>query len=667
MVPFGTDPDFVDRPDILAWIHDMCAVPASRAALVGFGGAGSQSNIATTSANHRPKPIFWVHGGTRARFEDAYRDIADRLELPRRNEPGVNILKLVNDWLCDENNGLWPMVLDNADDIEVFFPKRQQGQGKPKESVPPSLATFLPQSDNGSILVTTRSKDAAVRLVGSTKITKALLRNEETCEENEMLDLVNALDCIPLAVRQAAAYINLSSRISVERYLVEFWKSDKKKSSLLNRDVGDLRRDESASNSVVTTWEMSFEQIRKERPGATDLLSLMSFFNAQNIPEFALRNSWRYISPGAGINSESDEDSDGDGDSDSDVDSEFYEILDLLLAYSLVRRSPDGKFYDIHPLAQFCIKERIPLAMKHWYYRTFIRLMAAVFPRPQDECEWKCHALWSHIEPYLDVKPTLDEGRRWWPELLCRAGEHLTIKSRFREAERLIMESFRVNENILGTNHLSNIRSMHSLGWIWLNVGKYASAEDIFKRTLVISEKELGEADCAIQWSLKGIADSLIYQRKFAEALETCMKLLATSNLSFKASAIFSSILECMVKLGSADSYPSTSVYLTSFLLQQGKYEEAEEMRREILRVKEKTVGAYHPSMLQALYQLLECLRNQGKYQETTEVCRHTLERQKSMMASGHTSILSTTKTLEEGKHAQEMLQRFLDSGVKMV
>ncbi|KAF1964492.1 hypothetical protein BU23DRAFT_521076, partial [Bimuria novae-zelandiae CBS 107.79] len=37
-VPFAPDPDFVDRPEIVAWVRDKCAGPGARAALVGLGG-----------------------------------------------------------------------------------------------------------------------------------------------------------------------------------------------------------------------------------------------------------------------------------------------------------------------------------------------------------------------------------------------------------------------------------------------------------------------------------------------------------------------------------------------------------------------------------------------------------------------------------------------------
>ena len=45
--------------------------------------------------------VFWVHASTRARFEEAYRDIADRLQLLGRNDPKANVLWLVSDWLWD--------------------------------------------------------------------------------------------------------------------------------------------------------------------------------------------------------------------------------------------------------------------------------------------------------------------------------------------------------------------------------------------------------------------------------------------------------------------------------------------------------------------------------------------------------------------------------------
>ena len=60
--------------------------------------------------------IFWVHVGTISRFKQVYESIADDLDLIRKNDPKVNMLQFVIDWLNDEDNGNLLMILDSADD-----------------------------------------------------------------------------------------------------------------------------------------------------------------------------------------------------------------------------------------------------------------------------------------------------------------------------------------------------------------------------------------------------------------------------------------------------------------------------------------------------------------------------------------------------------------------
>ena len=61
---------------------------------------------------------------------------------------------------------------------------------------------------------------------------------------DDTVDLAAALEFMPLAIVQAAAYISQRApRCSVEQYLEDFRKSDRKKTSLLNYKGGQLRRD----------------------------------------------------------------------------------------------------------------------------------------------------------------------------------------------------------------------------------------------------------------------------------------------------------------------------------------------------------------------------------------------------------------------------------------
>lgn len=182
--------------------------------------------------------MFWVYAGTQARVEEGFRAIADAIKLPGRNHPKADIPQLVYSWLSSERNGRWVMVLDSTDDSDVFY--KASGEKK-------SLVSYLPQSWNGCILVTTRDRGLARRLTGGHKnvievgpIVEAdaisllekkigALSNRDTAGK-----LVAALDYVPLAISQAAGYIqSMTPRSSLEKYLSDFQKGERKRVRLL--------------------------------------------------------------------------------------------------------------------------------------------------------------------------------------------------------------------------------------------------------------------------------------------------------------------------------------------------------------------------------------------------------------------------------------------------
>jgi hypothetical protein len=252
--------------------------------------------------------VFWVHASNPARFEEGYRKITERVKPPGWDEPKSDILPIVSNWLSDESNGTWTMVVDNADDINMFFPSSKSPSGNAESSSAQlnslSLLQFLPISSNGSILITSRSRELASRLTGygndiiSVKPMDeghalALFRKKlgEGHDEQHASELLQALDCMPLAISQAAAYIRQKApRISISRYISNLQRGDQDRAALLEKDLGDSRRDQSASNSIIATWQISFEYMQEQRPSAARLLSLMSFFDRQGIPEFVLRS-----------------------------------------------------------------------------------------------------------------------------------------------------------------------------------------------------------------------------------------------------------------------------------------------------------------------------------------------------------------------------------------
>jgi Tetratricopeptide repeat len=210
----------------------------------------------------------------------------------------ANIFQLVHDWLRNESNGKWLLILDNADDARwLLKPYTTSGAAPASGShngSTRSLWEYLPESQNGSVLVTTRSRSVALKLVEERDIIAvepmdeahavALFERKLLVESDreDTIELVAALEFIPLAIVQAAAYINQTTpRCSVRKYIDMFQKTDRSKTRLLTYEAGQLRRDRKAKNSTIVTWQGVFNYICREQLSAANPLSLMRIFNRQ--------------------------------------------------------------------------------------------------------------------------------------------------------------------------------------------------------------------------------------------------------------------------------------------------------------------------------------------------------------------------------------------------
>ena len=204
---------------------------------------------------------------------------------------------MVGNWLRDEKRGEWICILDNADDHEYLCSLPAAGNGaKP-------LLEYIPKSRNGSLIITSRSRETALKMVAPKNLIEVksmeqsealeLLRKklEQSEEDQHSRKLVEALEFMPLAIVQAASYIRTRApRCSVSQYLRDFQTSDREAIKLLQRETDCLDRDWEAKNSILVTWQISFNHIQRQRASAADLLSLMSFFDRQEIPENLIRS-----------------------------------------------------------------------------------------------------------------------------------------------------------------------------------------------------------------------------------------------------------------------------------------------------------------------------------------------------------------------------------------
>lgn len=434
-----------------------------------------------------------MHASTAQRFEDAYRTISERLRLLGCHDPDVDVLRLVRNWLCDEANGRWLMVLDNADDGRVFFEKRADNRQP--------LAGYLPQAEHGSILVTSRSRDAAARLASGHRNVIAveamddaqalrLLRCKLGNKDNDptAAKLICAPDRVPLAITQVAAYIvQRAPRMSLGTYLKTIKRNKKKKAGLLGKDMGDLRRDVTAHNSIIATWQITFDAIREERASAADLLAPMSFFNSQGIPDWILRRHEREKEGTSSSRGQRSGDKDGDSDSDgsdrsSDSDA-FEDDLHILRQYSLVATTLDDDVQEMHPMVQFCTQEWLASAGRALMTkRAFFRLMSREYPMWTYENLARCRALDPHIGPFEEGEPGDEEEEEDMAEVLTCAGYYRSMMGSYQAAEGMLWKAVRLREQIRGAEHPSTLTSVDNLGLVLRSQGKYSEAEEMLRR-----------------------------------------------------------------------------------------------------------------------------------------------------------------------------------------
>ena len=590
--------------------------------------------------------VFWVHASTRARFEEAYRGLADRLQLPERLDPKADLLRLVSNWLCDERNGQWAIVVDNVDDVETFFPSRQQGQ----ESTPASLAAYLPQSRNVSILITSRSRDAAAGLAGGYHNIREvlamdksqglqLLHNKLSATSNgedAAMELVHALDCMPLAITQAAAYINRQARMTIAGYLREFRANDKRRESLLHQDAGDLRRDESASNSVVTTWQMSFERIRQERPSAADLLSLMSFFNPQGTPEKTLRRHNRTVARVSALY-------DNGGNCRT-----FDEDLNTLYAYSLITTTTtttttapaDTKMWEMHALVQFCTRVWLSSFSEPERWKgEFVELLAQDFPSGHYE-NWKqCEQLLPHVELLYEAEPASEQLLTAWAQVLTNAASYLWMKGNYQTAQAVVTKAVTARERVLGLDNDQTLTSVTMLALVLQDQGKYDEAEKLNRRALEGREKTLREHHPDTLTSVNNLALVLQDQGKYDEAEKLNRRALEGREK----------------ELGEHHPDTLTSVNNLALVLQyQEKYDEAEKLNRRALKGREKTLREHHPDTLTSVNNLALVLQDQGKYDEAEKLNRRALEGREKELGEHHPDTLASVYCLAYLLHPLE-------------
>ncbi|KAI7081972.1 hypothetical protein KC356_g8742 [Hortaea werneckii] len=526
-VPFHRDPNFVDRTE-LETLEEKLSAWNKKVALVGIGGVGkSQLAIEFCYRIRDRSPeiwTFWVHASSAARFDADIRKLACDAGIPGWNDPKSDAFALIYSWLRDERNGKWILVLDNVDD-ESFLFERPDGNDEGARI----RTAYLPPCAHGSTVITSRSCAATARLtdecntivvnhMGETAAL-ALLEKKlgQSAAVEDMQKLAEALGYMPLALAQAAAYIKRrGSRYSIGRYLVQLEESEKSQTSLLSSASTELRRDEQAQNSIILTLQISFQHVHNERPSAVDLLSLMSMYNNQGIPEYLLKAGW--------------------SGTDTDFDEDIVTLEESLLINITMSSTT---YFEMHRLVQ--VAARAWLRSQGEYQncaQEALRHLANAHHNAHhkgEDMDWR---------EYLELAPhntscllRLDEISSPPPHfrdkvrssralLQYKAAQIAWRQGSLSTAEFLVAESYKTRLALLGEEDKETLLALNFHGVVLAKGGEYEAGEDKIRQALRARERVHGREDAATLTSVSDLAFVLKYQGKYEAAEEASRRVL---------------------------------------------------------------------------------------------------------------------------------------------
>jgi len=556
--------------------------------------------------------IFWVPSTNIESVQQAYQEICRELRIASSKDEQVDVKSLVQRHLSQESAGRWLLIFDNADDLEMWIHK----DAGTAES--PCLIDYLPRSSRGSIIFTTRSRKTALQLpqqsvievaeldeeAATQVLSKSLICQEVLNDHQTMLELLKQLTFLPLAIVQAAAYIN-KNRIPLTEYLSLLEDTEGNVIELLSEEFEDEGRYRDIKNPVATTWLISFEQIQKHDPLAAEYLSFMSCLDPKNIPQSLL--------PPAQSRKK------------------VVDAIGTLSAYSFVTRRTGDQSLDLHRLVHLATRNwlRKEDSFAKWTGKALARL-DDVFPTSNYRNRRVWRAYLPHAHYVLETDIVHDEPKRRL-QLLKKYGQCLLSDGRYDEAEKPFLEVMETSSRVLGAEHPSTLTSIANLASTFWNQGRWKEAEELEVQVTETKKRVLGAEHPSTLTSMADLASTYRNQGRWKEAEELEVQVIETSSRVLGA------------------EHPSTltsMANLASTYRNQGRWKEAQELRVKELEICSRVLGTEHPDTLTSMANLASTYGNQGRWKEAEELEVQVVETRKRALGAEHPSTLISMANL---------------------
>jgi ABC-type dipeptide/oligopeptide/nickel transport system ATPase subunit len=386
-------------------------------ALWGTSGVGkSQLAMKFAHVNHESYDhILFVDAASLEVLQNDFTKLQASLSIPGDTS---NSVESVVNWLLQNSHQRWLLILDGANHFQpvVSIISRLVHSGHILiTTVDASLRghEFIQESLDLSVL---SPKDSMQLLFA-----RAHLRAPKKSDISEAESLLEAMGHLPLAIDSAGAYINVQKK-SVREYATLFHDNRFQKEILNHRPQEALYK-----RSVMNALELSIKEI-DNRPDARLLLSLLIFLDrAEVTQDFLKRGSTKQLKW-----SPSGEPIDVDP-AKGFISEELIMLLnneirldkavEVLVKFSIIkiRRTDNGRAFEMHPLHQKCAKIRMSREQRRKYSVQALFFLAHAFPCDEYVLDTGCVNSNAHeCKMWIDAADEFVTGTAPWGGTIFR-------------------------------------------------------------------------------------------------------------------------------------------------------------------------------------------------------------------------------------------------------
>lgn len=620
---------------------------------------------------HPEVPVFWVHASSAERFHQSYAYIAQELEIPGRDDPELDVKLLVKSWLETRLESRWVMVIDNADDAELFtWQETELDASGGTSEIEQTLGRFIPDYRHGSILITSRNKQAVVALAQgkpiievkemtdpeSNQLIRRIMGDDKiSLEESSQLSL--RLEHLPLALAQATSFIK-GNGISIDDYVKLLDESDSDLVDLLSKPFETVGRDSETPRAVTATWIISFELIKRRNSLAAQFLSFLSLFDHKAIPRDFI--NYYYHTQASSK------------DAEGSTAVALTEALGKLFAFSFISKQKSNSL-DIHRLVRLVTQKWLATQGEVAKFGKYaLNTIEKFFPHGTFETRDICLQYLPHVHAVLDNEWAKSSDALYVRStILYRMVGYFNCQGRWKEAEQHQLEAIRIQEKLLKDEDPEILIAKSNLATIYIHLGRWKKAEEILVPVLETQKKKVGEAHPDTLLMTSDLAVILWKQGRFTEAekqetqaveiatkalpetssqLLTLKSHLASTYLSLGrweiARDLFTDVLE---KTELIEDHPDVLVdiaNLASVLRDQGEFQEAEKLATRVLETSSRVLGENHPDTFAAKAGLAAIFSKQGRYQEAGDLQQSVLSARKLDLGEEHPETLDIMAAL---------------------